>query len=133
MKKLIVPALALALVMCAGSAEAVIGGLSLARANLYNAQMRAYDAKINYYQKASLHYQKKLPALTALKYSYILGGSSSYSQMLVYAKLIKALNKKSTKSTSTKLVTPTSTAFKQAAGASTVSQLMAALKGWGQY
>ena len=130
MKKLIVPALALALAMCAGSAEAVIGGLSLARSNLYNAQMRAYNAKISYYQKASLHYQQKLPALTTMKYYYLLGGSSSYSQMLLYTKLLSG---KSTKSTSTKLVVPTSTAFKNAASASTVSQLMAALKGWGRY
>ena len=115
---------AVALLMCAGTAEAASVGLSLARANLYNAKMSSYNAQIKYYQSASLKYLKKMPALTALKYGY----GSSYSKQLAYYKALASM-----KSASKKLVLPTATTMKTAVNASSVSQLMAALKGWGKY
>lgn len=125
MKKVITPLAALALLMCAGSAEATSASLAFTRRNLYNAQMSAYNAKIKYYQSAALHYQKKMPALTALKYGYKL--PSSYKKNLKIAKYKMPSYK------SKKLVLPTSSVMKKAIGASSVSELMAALKGFGKY
>lgn len=122
MRKLIVPMAAVALLACAGNAEATSVGLSLARTNLYNARMSAYNAQIKYYQGASLHYLKKMPALTALKYGYKL--PKSYRLPKSY-KLPKSYSKK--------LVVPTASTMKKAINASSVSGLMAALKGWGKY
>lgn len=116
MRKLIMPMAVVALLVCAGNAEATSVGLSLARTNLYNARMSSYNAQIKYYQGASLHYLKKMPALTARKYGYKLPKSYKFP-----------------KSNSKKLVAPTASTMKKAINASSVSELMSALKGFGKY
>ena len=118
MKKLIIPAMTLALLVIAAPAEATSVGLSLARANLYNAKMSSYNAQIKYYQNASLHYLKKMPALTARKYGYKLPTTAYYRKPTVKSKNV---------------VVPNATTMKKAVNASSVSELMSALKGWGKY
>ena len=119
MKKLIMPIIVLSLVMCATTAEAVIGSLSLAKKNLYNSRMRAYNAKISYYNNASYYYTKKLSALTSKKYKY------------TSSKKTKAKTSTSSK-TSLKSSVPTYSTILRAANAGSVSSLMAVLKGWGK-
>ena len=118
----------IASVMCAGSAEATIGSLSFARANLYNTQMRAYNAKIGYYQKASYLYSTKMFGLTAKKYGYIsLPKISSISLPKI------SLYGSGTRTTSSSgSVLPTYSTVIKAANASTTSELMSLLKGWGR-
>ena len=112
-----IPIIAFAMVMCTGSAEAVIGRLSLARTNLYNARMSAYNSSINYHQKASLYYSNKMFGLTAKKYGYGSYKTISYGS---YKR-------------NTSVVVPTMSTTKKAVNASSTSELMSILKGWGRY
>ena len=102
----------LTLLACAANAYATSVGLAIASKNLYNAKMRSYNAQIKYYQSASLHYLKKMPALTARKYGY------SYKKPTYSYK-------------SSRPVVPTASTMNKAINASSVSELMSALKGWG--
>ena len=124
MKKLIVPTLVTVLLACAPKAEATSAGLAFAKQNLFNTQMRAYNAQIKYYQGASLHYLKKMPSLTALKYNFKLPAAFQYKMPMVNSWSVPQ---------STRLVMPTAPVVQKAVGAQSVSQLMSLLKGWGKY
>lgn len=129
MKKLVAPMIVIALVMYASTAEAVIGALSFARSNLYNAKMRSYNAQINYYQNASLYYTKKQAAYTNLKYANLKYAGLKYSGLKYgfgstkYAKGYSAALYSSALPTYSKVI--------KAANTSTVSGLMSLFKSWG--
>lgn len=118
MKKMMIPIIAFAMVMCTGTAQAVIGRLSLARTNLYNSRMRAYNSSINYHQKASLFYTNKMFGLTNMKYGYGSYKKTSYGSFYKRG---------------TSVVLPTISTTRKAANASSTSELMSILKGWGSY
>ncbi len=80
--------------------------------------MSAYNSSINYHQKASLYYTNKMFGLTDRKYGYGSYKKSSYG---------------SSYKRNTSVVAPTISTTKKAANASSTSELMSILKGWGSY
>ena len=126
MKRMMIPVITIALVMCAGKAEAVIGALSHARASLHSARMSAYGAQIRYHQGAAYHYSTQMFGLTARKYGY--GGSSRSSYGISRYSPIRSYGGGRTSLSSG---VPTYSTFTRAAGASSTSSLMAIIGSWG--